>query len=145
MPYIFGFILTMLDRVAGAVRGVFTSKKKAKLNRRRANQQQNNNNTSGQNNNSHHHTGKNNALPTIPLTKEQIEREQQRLLVNADSFVSNGILVETVARGDRDDNDSELFDVEAGTASSGDKGAKKSKKNPYKDRNRMTTVLEPIV
>jgi len=113
----------MFERVTGAFRGIFSPKKKVKLNDPRR-----------QKNKSSETTAK-------PPTKEQLQHEAQRQRANADTFISNGILVETISRGGECEED----DLETGEGVATSKANNKATtQHPYNDRNRMNTVMEPI-
>ena len=131
---VFGLLFDMFDRVTNAVKGVFGKhshrKKKANL------QQQ------------HSHSKR--ARPPPPPTPAQLAAEAHRQRVNADQFVSNGILVETVSRAeDEDHSEAWILDVEAGTETVLPNTAIANNNttdgsHPYHDQNRMTTVMEPL-
>lgn len=133
---VFDLLIGMFDRVTNAVKGIFGKKKKAV-------QQP----PPGQSNNSKR------AKPPTPA---QRAAEAQRQRVNAEQFVSNGILIETVSREEEEEDHSEawILDVEAGTEAVLPTHHHHNNKatttttttsHPYSDPNRMTTVLEPLM
>jgi len=74
------------------------------------------------------------------LSPQQHAYEEQRNLANADRFVSNGILVETV----HVEGDSELDLMEQGGGTNPAAANKMGRPpNPYDQRENMTVLMEP--
>jgi len=75
------------------------------------------------------------------LSPQQHAYEEQRNLANADRFVSNGILVETV----HVEGDSELDLMEQGGGTNQNPTDSKTERpqNPYDQRENMTVLMEP--
>jgi hypothetical protein len=80
------------------------------------------------------------TLPTthdsLGATAEQLQHEERRKQANADRFYSNGFLVETVPDQDADGEDTE---AQITTAQ-----CQEDIPDPYQDKNRMSTVMEPV-
>ncbi|CAB9506214.1 expressed unknown protein [Seminavis robusta] len=82
-------------------------------------------------------TGNPRSASAPPMTAEQRQHEEQRKRVNADRFYSNGHLIETVQ-----DESQSNFDEEAQQADN--HKTMHEKPHPYQDKDRMTTLMEPI-
>lgn len=134
MPsFVFGVLLDMFDRVTNAVKSVWgggPKKHSSRLPQRHPPQRP---------------PPAKRSRPR-PKTPAQVSADAQRQRVNAEQFVSNGILVETVEDDDEGSCSAQLItDLEAGTEavlpSDGNTG---TDVHPYHDPRRMTTVMEPL-